>query len=133
MWFHKQRLDYFVVGFNVGTILFLGAFILAFLTKQAFEVPWSIVDLYLILLMFYATDKEIRRWRHKHTSAKHRGEYITIAWAAAIVLMVLIEIFGGAKRGYIVPSHMPLAVGGVIIIFFITQYLKSEYHRGYRC
>ncbi len=126
---YKNRLDFFVIGFNTGTILFLGAFIVAFFSKEAFEIPWSVVDLYLILLMFYATDKEIRRWRHQHRSARHRGEYMTYAWAGSVVIMLLIEIFGGAKHGYVVPNHMPLAVGGVVIIYFVTQYLKSEYHR----
>lgn len=132
MLFHKHRLDYFVIGFNVASLLLLGAFILNFLLKNPYEIPWSLIDLYLILLIFYASDKEIRRWRHQHQSVSHRGEYMTLTWIGTIVFMLLIEVLGGAERGYRVPHHMPLAVGGIAIIYFVTQYLKSEYRRGHR-
>lgn len=125
----RQRQHFFTIGFNVFTIALWGAFLLTFLRKNSFEVPWSLVDLYLIILTLYSTDKEIRRWRHFHRSVNHRGEAITFGWAATYVLMLGAQVLGGESFAYTVPPHMGLATGGVVVIYIITQYLKAEYHR----
>lgn len=124
----EQRHRIFTIGFNIATILLWGSFLLAFLWKNSFVVPWSLVDLYLIVLVLYSTDKEIRRWRHDHHSVNHRGEAITFGWAATYVLMLGVQVLGG-EFSYTVPPHMGLATGGVVLIYIITQYLKAEYHR----
>lgn len=123
------RQNIFVVGFNLATILLWGAFVYAFISKQGITIPWSVVDLYLLVLTFYAADKEIRRWRHAHRSTQHRGEYITFGWVVTIAFMLGVEVAGGGSAGYAVPSHMGLAVGGIVILYFITQYLKAEYEQ----
>lgn len=127
----EKRQHFFVIAFNITTIFLWGVFVYAFFTKQSIEIPWSVVDLYLLVLTFYATDKEFRRWRHEHRSTRSRGEYITIGWAATLLFMFGAEIAGGGRYGYSVPPHMSLAVGGVVIIYFITQYLKAEFGRGF--
>lgn len=127
----QRRQKIFVLGFNLFTILLWGGFVYAFVTQQSIEVPWSLVDLYLITLTFYAADKELRRWRHAHESTRHRGEYITLGWVATLLFMLGTEVAGGGALGYTIPPHMGLAVGGVLILYFITQYLKTEYHKGF--
>lgn len=122
-----QRLKNFIVIFNSFTILLWGWFALEFFTRRETLVPPNLGNIYLIALAFYAGDKEIRRWRHDHRSKKQRGEYIVMAWVAAILIMVMIEIFGGFDYGYRVPKDMPLVVGSVVVIFFLTQYLKTEF------
>lgn len=126
-----QRLQLFTLGFNLFTILLWGAFVYAFLTQQSIEVPWSVVDLYLITLTFYAADKEIRRWRHAHQSRKHRGEYITLGWIVTFLFILGVDLAGGSKEGFGVPPHLGLAVGGVVVVYVVTQYLKAEYGRGF--
>ena len=123
------RQNIFVIGFNLATILLWGAFVYAFVSKHALTIPWSLVDLYLLVLTFYAADKEIRRWRHAHRSTQRRGEYITVGWVATMAFMLGVEVAGGGATGYSVPSHMGLAVGGIVILYFITQYLKAEYEQ----
>lgn len=125
----QYRQNLFVIGFNIATILLWGSFVYAFFGKQALTIPWSVVDLYLLVLTFYAADKEIRRWRHTHSSTQHRGEYITFGWVVTIAFMLGVEVAGGGPAGYSVPSHMGLAVGGIVILYFITQYLKAEYEQ----
>lgn len=123
------RQNIFVIGFNLFTILLWGSFVYAFVTRQSVIVPWSLVDLYLLVLTFYAADKELRRWRHTHRSTQHRGEYITVGWIVTILFMLGVEVAGGGAYGYAVPAHMGLAVGGIVILYFITQYLKAEYEQ----
>lgn len=126
----QQRQQNFILIFNVATVLLWAAFVYAFATKQSIVVPWSLVDLYLIVLTLYATDKEIRRWRHGHRSTQHRGEYITLGWIVTLVFMMGVEVAGGGKEGFKIPAHLPLAVGGILALYLITQYLKAEF-RGF--
>lgn len=86
-------------------------------------------NLYLITLGYYVGDKEIDRWRHRYHSRNHKGEYFVLGWAVTGGLMLLIEIFGGAEHGYHVPNHVAFVVGSVLVIYFITEYLKSEWRR----
>lgn len=126
---HLYRQNIFVIGFNIATILLWGAFVYVFVSRQGVTVPWSLVDLYLLVLTFYAADKELRRWRHTHRSTQHRGEYITFGWVVTIALMLGVEVAGGGSAGYTIPPHMGLAVGGIVLLYFITQYLKAEYEQ----
>ncbi len=127
----RRRQQLAVITFNIFTIMLWGAFVYAFLTRTRELVSWSVVDLYLIALSYFASDKEIRRWRHEHRSTKHRGELIVLGWIITVVFMLGVEVAGGQEHGYHVPAHMPLTVGGVVIIYLITQYLKTEYRKGF--
>lgn len=118
-----------MIAFNVASILLYGWFLLEFLSKGDFRVPTILSDLYVVVLGFYAGDKEIHRWHHQHQSAYRRGEFFVLGWVATLVLALLIEIIGGAEHGYVVPAKLGFVAGSVVIIFFITEYLKTEYHR----
>lgn len=127
----EQRQQTFVIMYNLATIFLWAAFLYVFFSRGEQMVPWTVVELYLLLLTYYAGDKEIRRWHHSHNSRRVRGEVIVVGWAVTILLMFGAEIFGGAEHGYIVPQHLPLTVGGVVLIYLVTQYLKAEYRRGF--
>ncbi len=123
----KQR--GFIIGFNLFTIFLWGWFLLSFLARGRYPVIGAFDDLYLITLTFYAGDKEIHRWRHQLRSIHRRGELFVVGWVATIVAMVCIEILGGAEHGYRVPPGMAGVVAGVVILFLITEYLKSEFRQ----
>lgn len=119
----------FIVIFNLSTIVLLGWFVVQFFSKGRFPVPAALGDIYLLILSFYAGDKEFHRWRRKHFARRRHGEYFVVAWAAVLVLMLAVELLGGVKHDYHIPSDVPFVVGGVLVIFFITEYLKSEFGR----
>lgn len=122
-----NRLTQLILAFNVATIGLWGWTALEFLTRRAITVPGTAADLYLLLLAIYAGDKELERWRHRHQSISQRGEYFVIGWVGLTLLTLIVELDGGRKVGYVVPHELPLIVGGVLVIYFATQYLKVEY------
>ncbi len=124
-----NRQKYFVHLFNFFTIGLWTWFFLDFITKESTDVPRSLGDIYLLVLGYYAGDKEIRRWRRHHRSVPRRGEYFVIGWAITLMLMLTFEILGGSEHGYRLPDNMTFVVGGVLVIFFVTEYLKAEYKR----
>lgn len=124
---HNQQL--FVRVFNVGTILLFGWFFMEFFTRGQVRVANLTADLYIVVLGFYAGDKEIHRWRHRHRSVKRRGEMFVFGWVATLVFMLLVEVLGGAEHGYRVPVKLGLIAGSVVVIYFITEYLKTEFRQ----
>lgn len=125
----ERRQQYFVIAFNLATILLWAMFVYGFFMRNAIEVPWSVVEIFLLVLTYYAGDKEIRRWHRDHRSRKYRGEFIVAGWIATLALTFLAEALGGGLYGYTVPTHLPLTVGGVVAVYLITQYLKAEYRK----
>lgn len=129
MSFMVDRKRQFLLFYNIGTIFLMGWFAFAFLTKGATTVSETIVNLYLVVLGFYVGDKEIERWRKQYHSHGRRGEYFVFGWAIVGAAMLLIEIFGGAEHGYKIPKYFAFVVGTVLIVYFITAYLKAEHRR----
>lgn len=123
------RIRAFVILFNIATIVLWGAFVYAFLSRNAIEISWTVVDLYLIVLTYYAGEKEILRWRNKYRSVRRRGEYFVVGWVVTMFVMIMVEVMGGSEHGFTVPPHMGLATGGAFLIYLITTYLKTEYKR----
>lgn len=125
----ETRIRTFVILFNIATILLWGTFVYAFMTRNSIAISWTVVDLYLIVLTYYAGEKEILRWRNHHRSIRRRGEYFVFGWLITMFVMIMVEVTGGSEHGFTVPPHMGLAVGGALLIYLITTYLKSEYKR----
>lgn len=125
----QNRQRYFIHLFNFFTIGLWAWFFFEFITKGGADVPRSLGDIYLLVLGYYAGDKEIHRWRHRHRSVPRRGEYFVVGWAVTLLLMLIIEILDSGEHGYRVPDNMAFVVGGVLVIFFVTEYLKSEFGR----
>ncbi|MFH0853690.1 MAG: hypothetical protein V1853_04780 [bacterium] len=127
MWGTRER--NFILIFNLYTIVLWLMVIVEFLSRHNFIAPATLGSLYLLVLTYYAGDKEIRRWRHKHRAIDRHGEYFVLIWVLTIILAYSFEIFGGKPYGFRVPGQLPQVVGGVLIIYFITEYLKSEFRR----
>lgn len=92
-------------------------------------MPNSIANLYLLALTYFVTEKEVRRWIGTYRARTRHGEFFVLGWAVTALVMLLIEIFGGAEHGYHVPRQLPLIVGSVLIIFVLTLYFKLETSR----
>lgn len=119
----------FILLFNVFTIFLWGWFVLEFFSRRAVVASATIGNLYLLILGYYAAEKEIRRWQHRLRSVKHRGEFFVLGWTLTGLTMLVVEVFGGAEHGYRVPQQLPLVVGSVLVVFLVSAYLKSESRR----
>ncbi len=115
--------------FNIGTILLWGWNLLEFFTKGEWPVSETMANIYLILLTYYVTDKELRRWHSNYVSHRRPGEMIVVGWVLTVLAMLAIETAGGAEHGYIVPRQLPLIAATVTIIFVISEYVKTEFRR----
>lgn len=125
----EKRQRYFLDVFDAFTVvLFVWVFV-DFFSKGRFAVPSAVAGVYLVVLAYYAGDKEIRRWRKKHRSTKRRGELFVYAWIVAGLLLFLAERLGTASSGFFVPRQLPYIVGSVSAIFVITEYLKAEFRK----
>ena len=119
----------FLLAFNIFTALLWGWVLLEFFTKGRTIVPQMAGELYLLVLGYYVGDKEIRRWRKKYQSRNHPGELFVGGWLVTTLVIVAVEIFGGAEHGYHLPDQLALIVSGVLVIFVITEYLKTEFRK----
>lgn len=127
MMISRQRV--FILAFNVATLLLMIAYVIEFLTKNRFTVPNAIAEVFLLVLVFYAGDKELHRWHHHKKGPNRRGELFVLAWIILGITMYVLESLGGGL-GFMVPKDLGLVVWSVIVIFVITEYLKAEFHRG---
>lgn len=125
----KNRQQTFILAFNAFTVLLWIWFIVEFLSKGTMSVPNAMAEVFLLILVFYAGDKELHRWHHQHPHSTKRGEIVVLVWVTLAAVMFLVESLGGAARGFRVPTDLPLVAWSVIVIFLITEYLKSEFHR----
>lgn len=128
MMISRQRA--FILAFNVATLLLMIAYVTEFLTKNRFAVPNAIAEVFLLVLVFYAGDKELHRWHHHKKGSNRRGELFVLAWVVLGITMYVLESVGGGVLGFTVPGDLGLVVWSVIVIFVITEYLKAEFHRG---
>lgn len=125
----QARQQLFVNLFNAFTIVLLAWFFAEFATKGSFAVPNALAEIYLLILVFYAGDKELHRWHHKTTGRPRHGELLVYAWAILGAATFTAERVGGGRAGFSVPRDLALVVSSVIIIYIITEFLKSEFHR----
>jgi len=125
----EQRQRYFILAFNIFTVLYLGMILVEFLMKGEWVAPNALADLYLLILVYVAGDKEIRRWRKKYIARSRHGEIFVLAWSVLTAAILVVEVLGGTKAGYRMPHDLPLVVGGVLAIYIITEYLKAEFRK----
>lgn len=123
----RQRI--FITAFNVATLLLMAAYVVEFVTKSRIVVPDAVAEVFLLVLVFYAGDKELHRWHHKDSGPNRRGELFVLIWVVLGVTMYILESMGGGTLGFTVPHDLGMVIWSVIIIFVITEYLKSEFHR----
>ncbi len=125
----ERRQRYFLLGFDLFTIVLWGWVVLEFLSQGRLAVWDTLAELYLIVLAYYVGDKEIRRWQRRYRSRQRHGERFVLLWSGTALALLLFEVAGGNQYGYRLPSSLPLLTGGVLVIFLITEYLKAEFRQ----
>lgn len=125
----EKRQRYFLIGFDLFTIILWGWILLEFLSKGRLPVWDTLAELYLLVLAYYVGDKEIRRWQKRYRSRQRRGERFVILWAGTAFALLIFEVAGSGRHGYHLPQSLPLLTGGVLAIYLITEYLKAEFRR----
>lgn len=127
-----RKQNIFLLLFDIYTLFVWFLLVLEFLTKGNYRLSTILVTLYLILLTFYASDKEIRRWRRK-LERKRKGEIFVYLWILTLVGIVAFYIFGGQKKGYTTPGKLPTITGAVLIIYPVRNNTPSLLSRVVGC
>ncbi len=97
----------FILGFNAATIMLMIRYVVENLTKNRFEAPNAITEVIMLMLVFYAGDKELHHWHHHKRGSNRRGELLVIVWAVLGITMYVIESMGGVVHGLAVPQPRP--------------------------
>jgi len=120
----KQRI--FLILLDLYTIFIWFWILIEFISKGSYSLPSILATLYILVLTFYASDKEIRRWRGGITGER-RGEFFVFLWILSFILIVGYYLFFGQREGYEIPRQLPSIAGAVMVIYVITDYLKKEF------
>ncbi|MFH0818522.1 MAG: hypothetical protein V1898_00845 [Patescibacteria group bacterium] len=123
----EKRQKYFLLGFDLFTLLLWGWVLAEFFSHGAIRTSGTVVNVYLLVLVFYAGDKEIRRWRRRHQTRQRHGEFFVYGWVATGIFTYCLERFGDHAVRYHVPEQLPLIIGSVVVIYIITELLKAEF------
>lgn len=115
-----------LLAFDFLTIILMSSFVLSFFSRGAIQTSDTLGNTYLIVLGYYVGDKEFERWRKRYHSQKRRGEYFVVGWAVLVLVLFVIEEFGGAARGYHVPHQLTYIAAGVTAMYVVTELLKAE-------
>jgi len=124
----NQKQKIFLVLLDIFT-LFIWLWLMAeFVSRGRYCLPTILSTIYIIVLTFYASDKEIRRWKGGLTG-KRRGEVFVFLWILTLVLIVGHYLFFGQANNYLIPKELPTITGAVVVIYIITDYLKKEFRK----
>lgn len=121
----RKKLNVFLLLFDGLTLIVWGWIMLDFLTQARFEVPLYISTVYLLILAYYVGDKEIRRHRRTYFSRTRKGEYFVYLWGLTIIGIAAYYVWGGNRAGYHIPQELPSIAGSVLILYILTEYLKT--------
>jgi len=124
-----RRHNIFINLFDIYTLLIWAWVILEFITKAETQLPSILSILYLTILFFYASDKEMRRWRKRIALGNRKGEVFVYLWTLTLVVIVLLYLTFGKDRGYLIPKELPTIAGTVMLVYIITDYLKEEFRK----
>jgi len=94
----RQRL--FIKAFNIATALLMAWYVVEFISKERWRVPNTLAEIFLLILVFYAGDKELHRWHHRHKGSNRHGELFVLAWVVLGATMYVIESIGGKTFGF---------------------------------
>lgn len=123
---HAKRSSIFLTLFDSFTLIVWAWLLISFVNKGRFDLPEYVSTVYLLILAYYVGDKEIRRHRKKYLSRARRGEYFVFLWGITLVAMVGFYVWGGNNLGYKIPTELPTIAGSVLVLYFLTEYLKHE-------
>ncbi|MFH1367223.1 MAG: hypothetical protein ABIH38_04550 [Patescibacteria group bacterium] len=125
---NNKKQSYFLLIFDALTIVVWLLLLLEFFTQNKIFLPTLLTSIYIIILTFYASDKEIRRWRHRLKRTR-RGEAFVILWVATLLFILGFYFFHGKNLGYIIPGDLLTITGSVMVIYIITDILKEEFQK----
>ena len=125
---NRKKHSIFLILFDVFTMFIWFLLILEFFTKGNIYLPTVLTSAYILLLTFYASDKEIRRWRKK-LKRQRRGEVFVFVWIMTLIIVVSFYLFYGEKAGYVIPGDLATITGSVVIIYIITDIFKEEFQK----
>ncbi len=120
-----KKIHSWLVIFDVFSLLVWAMLLAEFFTKGRFHVSIAVSSIYLLILAYYVGDKELRRWRKKYYSKLRHGEYFVYLWGMTLFAIVGYYVWGGREAGYLIPGELPTVAGSVIILYFLTEYLKE--------
>ncbi|MFA5070335.1 MAG: hypothetical protein WC528_03560 [Patescibacteria group bacterium] len=124
----RKKHSIFIVFFDVFTVIIWFLLLLEFFTREVIYLPTVLTSAYILLLTFYASDKEIRRWRKKLRGERH-GEFFVFLWMLTLILILSFYLFYGQKVGYIIPRDLATITGSVFVIYIITDIFKEEFQK----
>lgn len=124
-----KKHNLFLISFDVLTFIVWAWLVAEFLTKERVSIPTWFSSAYLLILVFYVTDKEIRRWRKQYSSRYRKGEYFVFLWGLTLAAIVAFSVWVGNHIGYKIPPELPTIAGAVLILYIITEYLKEEFKK----
>ncbi len=111
--------------FDVFTLVIWAWLVLDFFSKGQYQVPLAASSIYVMVLAFYVGDKEIRKWRRKYFNRFRHGEYFAYLWGITLLFMLGYYVWGGKDRGFHLPTELPTIAGSVLLLYFLTEYLKE--------
>lgn len=123
-----QKQNIFLLLFDAYTLVVWLLLVLEFFTRNKVFLPTIMTTLYLIILTFYASDKEIRRWRHRLKRAR-RGEIFVLLWVLTLITVVAFYLYCGKKSDYSISGDLLTITGSVMVIYIITDILKEEFQK----
>ena len=124
----RKKHNIFLILFDIFTMFIWFLLILEFFTRGEIYLPTVLSSAYILLLTFYASDKEIRRWRKK-LKRQRRGEVFVFVWIMTLIIVVSFYLFYGEKAGYVIPGDLATITGSVVIIYIITDIFKEEFQK----
>lgn len=125
---NRKKHSIFLILFDVFTMFIWFLLILEFFTRGIIYLPTVLTSAYILLLTFYASDKEIRRWRKK-LKRQRRGEVFVFVWILTLIFAVSFYLFYGEKTGYAIPRDLATITGSVVVIYIITDIFKEEFQK----
>jgi len=122
----KTKKSILINVFWAYTLITYTFVLLEFFSKEYIHVPVVMSAVYLAALSVYVGDKEVKRKIQNHAHPLRHGEYFVYLWGSTLFLISMFVIFWGSKIGYIVPIDLEINAGVVIIVYFLTDFLKSK-------
>jgi hypothetical protein len=120
-----KRKNIMLLLFDVFTLIIWVWLFVDFFSKGAYQVPLAASSIYVMVLAFYVGDKEIRKRRSKYLSRFRHGEYFAYLWGITLLFMLGYYVWGGNDHGFRLPQELPTITGSVLLLYFLTEYLKE--------
>jgi len=122
----KTKKSILINVFWAYTIVVYAFVLLEFFSKESIHVPIVMSAVYLVALSVYVGDKEVKRRLQSHPHPLRHGEYFVYLWGATLFLISMFVIFKGNGEGYAIPIDLEVNAGVVIIVYFLTDFLKTR-------